>query len=221
MDALPMPPTMSSLRPVPRPATRPVFVVTTRGGRHLFGVHRADERDQYTSYILGFDRNEHAMALAKGLEAYRRATGRFPPRDLTIADMDLTGHNPAAVKAMEHVAVDQMQLPDLLWRLRGTGIVLSLLTAVNGDGGDEDDWSFRWEDIRSDPHWPRTSVQRLNQVLRGDKTVVQSAEHEQQAVDGGGEVPALQPRPAWPGTSAIIGRVLAALCELARRRGSK
>ena len=185
----------------PRPSAR-VFVVTTRRGRHLFGVHRADSSDMYTSYVLGFDRNEHAMALAKGLEAYRRANGQFPPRDLTEGGMDLPGCDLRGAETMTHVAVDELPLPDLIWRLRGTGIVLSLLTAVDDD---PEDITFRWQDVRPDCE---DSVQRLNAVLL-----------ESEALWGPPErlaagLPGLLPKPRRP---VVVERVLEALCKLAKR----
>lgn len=181
---------------------RHVYAVTTHRGRHLFGVHRADHNQNYTSYVLGFDRQEHALAIAKGLEAYRRAHGRFPPRDLDVDvdDLDLARQDYSEAGDMIHVAVDAMQLSDLMERLRGTGIILSLLSPVEEDD-DEDDLVFKWTDIESGGSpWHRDTVGRLNSLLplRGD-------EPPPAARRG---VPALLPKPRWPARPRV-GRALA------------
>lgn len=133
----------------PRPSTlaasaagqRPVHLITTHRGRHLFGIHRPDDHGLYTSYVLGFHNGGHAQALARGLEAYRRTHGRFPPRDLSIADMELhTQHS--GDEDMRHVAIDTVPLTDIITRLRGTGIVLSVFIPT----GSSD--SFRWADVQ-------------------------------------------------------------------------
>lgn len=193
---------------------RPVFVVTTRGGRHLFGVHRADRRDLYTSYVLGFDRAEHAQALAKGLEAYRRAHGEFPPRDLSVADMDLARHDHEAIEDLAHVGVDEVPLAELLWRLRGTAIVLSLLTAVETG---QDEFSFTWRDVRPDGEWRQAAVARLDALLRDSRRTWSPGRRmadAAQAAAAAADVPALLPKPRRP---QLVGRVLGALCRLARR----
>lgn len=193
--------------PAPHPAPqRHVYAVTTHRGRHLFGVHRADRNQCYTSYVLGFDRAEHAIAVAKGLEAYRRAHGRFPPRDLCVDDMDLSGQDHGSVDdAMRHVAVDAVRLSELVERLDGTGIVLSLLTQVSPD--DEEDYTFMWTDVDCSPRCQSAAASRLNALLslRGD-------EPPPPVGGGGDEVPALLPKPRWrarPRAAAALGMALA------------
>lgn len=171
-------------------AKRPVYVVTTQGGKHLFGLHRNNARGVSTSYVLGFHENAHALALAKGLEAYRRSHGHFPPRDLTVEDMGLRSQNVEAVEAFSFVAVDAMGLTELAEKLSGTGIQLSLLTPV----GKESEWTFRWTDIDCNRR-AATTVQRLNDLMRHTAA---PAARARAGLPARGKVPALAPKPAWP-----------------------
>lgn len=136
---------------VPPPAGQPrVFVITTPGSSpaapassvthqpHLFGVHFHDKRTQeYTSHVFGFTDGQHARLVAKGLESYYRRHGTFPPRDRRPRFLELRGMDPGV--QLEHVEVLEMGMPDLLHRLQGSGITVSLLTRdaakANGGGG--------------------------------------------------------------------------------------
>lgn len=146
---------LDALQPPGQPAP-PLYVVTTpRGGggrEHLFGVHRRNRDDSYTSFVLGFWDKKHADELAEGLEAYHRQHARFPPRDVgeltamarscTDAVVAQCGRARRVDPAL--VAVQAVALAELLDRLRGTGIVVSILTATDGEG------PFKWRDVHTD-----------------------------------------------------------------------
>lgn len=155
---------------------RTVHVVTRGCGDRparppsLFGIHRTSYEES-TSYVLAFERVEHAMAIARGLEAYRRHHGVFPSRDSTaIAELgELEPHR----GPMQHVAVDAVDLMDLADRLRGTGIVLSLLAGTC------------WKDLlEDDPGWRLAKLNAAWQAT-ADGTAFR---------DG----PQLLPKPSWP-----------------------
>jgi hypothetical protein len=176
--------------PPTHPGARPVYVVTTRGGAHLFGVHRANSKGTSTSHVLGFHDNAHAIALARGLEAYRREHGHFPPRDNGVQNMGLQSLDLAGIGEFQHVAVDALALSDLAVRLAGTGIVLSLLQAV----GKEEEFTFRWTDIECNSARKETVVKRLNETMGKDAWPAPSG----RARPGLAREPALLPRPVWP-----------------------
>lgn len=122
-----------------------VFVITTRGlpaapaspathQPHLFGVHFRDKRTQeYRSHVFGFTDGQHARLVAKGLETYYRRHGTFPPRDTRPRFLELRGVDPGV--QLENVAVQEVAMPDLLHRLQGSGIAVSLLTRDDETGG--------------------------------------------------------------------------------------
>lgn len=163
----------------------------------MFGIHRVDSRGASTSYVLAFERVDHAMALARGLEAYRRTRGRFPARD-SDAIMELA-RLPTHEGVLRHVAVDALTLDDLADRLAGTGIVLSLLTAVGEDHG------YAWKDMSSDDQAAR--VARLNAAWYGASNAI---------VPFARGCPALLPKPAWPPVKAAAALGTFIIAHMAR-----
>lgn len=151
---------------LPRPAaSKSVYVITTPNT--LFGIHRrrpfSDAMEETTSHVLGFQELSHAVAMAAGLEAHHDIHGCFPRRDLSIADMNLSAELARKAPAqLTHVAVEQVELDDLMERLSGTGIVVSLLRP---DGPHK----LTWNDVH-----PRASnvstVQTLNNVWQAGQT---------------------------------------------------
>lgn len=149
--AHPQPPASTA---IPTPS---LFVVSVAADQQLFGVHRADADAPYTTYVLGFRARRHAEALAAGLEAYRAAHGVFPPRDLSDIDgaveLDLTGLDLESGYSDGLLRVEDVTLPAMLQRLRGTGIVLSVLST---DG--EEDGTFEFRDVRPDASAPAVAA---------------------------------------------------------------
>lgn len=143
---------------LPRAAAsaRNVYVITTPNA-HLFGIHRrrplSDGIDETTSHVLGFQELGHAVAMAAGLEAHRDTHGCFPRRDLSISEMNLSASLARqAPPQLTHVSVEQVELDDLLERLSGTSIVLSLLRSAA-------DNKLTWHDVHPASS---TTVQQLN-----------------------------------------------------------
>jgi hypothetical protein len=93
--------------PVPSRPARPVYVVTT--GPTLFGVHRpVPLRAGHTrAHIVGFSEEAHARAMAASLEQYRDTYGRFPPRDMMLADVVASGKFTCTIDAIEHDEHDE------------------------------------------------------------------------------------------------------------------
>lgn len=120
-----------SLRNNVLPRAASVYVITTPStpASHLFGIHRpCGGGDTTTSHVLGFQELNHAVSMAAGLEAHHDTHGCFPRRDLSIADMNLSAALAKQAPAeLTHVAVEKVEMDDLLQRLSGTGIVLSVL----------------------------------------------------------------------------------------------
>lgn len=138
----------------------------------LFGIHRCSgSTGESTAYVLAFERVEHAMAIARGLESYRRQHGTFPCRD-SESIAELSEAQPYG-GPMQHVAVDAMDLGELANRLCGTGIVLSLLAGT------------AWRDVLVDD--PTSRVAKLNAAWEA-------------AADGTAfrDGPQLLPKPYWP-----------------------
>ena len=132
------------------------------------------------------------MAIARGLEAYRRHHGRFPSRDST-AIMELGELEPHRGR-MRHVAVDSMDLVDLADRLRGTGIVLSLLAATAADPA-----ACAWSDLREDDDGIRLAKLEAAWAATADMTT------------GPEDGPRLLPKPTWPPikSAAALGYLIA------------
>lgn len=149
----------------------------------LFGIHRPDASGPCTSHVLGFQRVEHALALARGLEAYRRQHGTFPARD-SLSIMQLTKVE-AFRGPMQYVAVDAMDINHLTARLHGSGIVLSLLLALGDD-------KYVWSDLGGGAASNAAAVTRLNELWH------LPVETEQQP-----GVPRLLPKPKWPPSKSL------------------
>lgn len=133
-------------------ADQQVFVVTTKPlgapSPHMFGVHRPDRQDQYTSYILGFCQEEHARALATGLDNFFERFGEFPERDASSPDFaadDKDQFASASQRRLTRVQVESLPMSELLVKLQGTGIVLSVLAPAD-DGGPA--VVFKWSNVR-------------------------------------------------------------------------
>lgn len=126
----------------------PVYVVTTTRHRTLFGLHRpcgVSRDDASNTYVLGFKASLHAEALAKSLQTYKARHGTFPRREVPVHDMNL----PPGVNAdieLKDVHVHMVELDDLMDRLRGTDIRVSVLTHVDESEG----LRFKWKDVHPD-----------------------------------------------------------------------
>lgn len=187
---------------------QPVFVVTTlsKGAPrpHLFGVHSRDKaKDHYQSRVFGFTDREHAVRVAKGLETYHRHHGCFPPRDRKPKDMQLRGIDPDI--QLEAVRVEEVMMRDLLHRLQGSGIMLSVLKRDTDTPGSS--WIFEVKDVPTN-QTTGCVVAALNRTWHaGDKPKyvkykdlnnhagVKTVGGVLTLVDG---VPMLLPKPRWP-----------------------
>lgn len=146
-----------------RPA-QPVYVVTTPN-KHLFGVHRHNKEDQYQSFVFGFRDEHHARLIARSLESYYLRHGTFPPRDLSVAQMNLTELVSSDVQLC-NVSVEQLHLADLLDRLKGTGIVVTVLSK---DDEFPEHMAFKCRDVRADTTTPSV-VGALNRIWHAHRT---------------------------------------------------
>ena len=225
----------------PPPPPHPIYVVTTppadQHRHHLFGVHRPGPRDQYTSYVLGFQEARHAQTIAESLETYHRLHGRFPPRDLAVAALDLM--SPGSGKTaggggekleLRSVCVRAVELADLLQRLKGSGIVVTLMTCDPWEGSHT---GFTSRDVPSDASTTAV-VEALNSIWRRrggndndtdtdksqqpqyttvrDLSIWTSSGDDADADDDDEWLPRLLPRPPW--SPALAARRAAAVLPI-------
>lgn len=195
------------------PRQQPVYVVTTPAGeapKHLFGVHRpvAPQSDIYQSHVLGFRSEHHAELLARSLESYYLKHGCFPPRDMPTATRFLDSLVPCHTPC-KNVAVERMDLPELLVRLRGTGIVVTLVTPAG-------ERKLSCEDVRAGATYLAT-VSNLNRAWAETASQQSLPSGTGSAMDLPKLLPQLklQPKPRWPPRSEnnkapLILQVLAA-----------
>ena len=139
-------------------ALQRVFVVSTPAN-HLFGVHRHTREGHYQSCVFGFRDRQHADLIARSLESYYLEHGTFPPRDLTAEWKPLVQSLRASDVTLENLRVEPHHLPHLLRRLRGTGIVVTLLSLDPPAGGG----AFRCQDVYTDTS-AASMVENLNRV---------------------------------------------------------
>jgi len=179
-----------------------VYVVTTPApalipapARQLFGVHRRGKEDLYSSHVLGFTDEAHAVVVAKSLETYHRQHGRFPSRDLVANGLCMETVDSQI--DLCHVGVERVCLADLLQRLRGTGIAVTLLTALHDPDATPASprMSFKCRDVRPD-HTVTAVVRHLNRTW--EDQLACPAKATQLTVP----VPDLLPRPVWPPATA-------------------
>lgn len=122
-----------------------VHVLSTNGRRELFGMHRPDAQGEYSTFVLGFKKRDHAEALARGLDTYYARHGSFPPRDLAVGDLELHVEEEEAA-APRRVSVDAMTVWELLRRLSGSGVHnVSVLVDVGPP-------EAQWWDLQPDAH---------------------------------------------------------------------
>ncbi len=125
-----------------------VFVVTTPAN-HLFGVHRLTREGHSQSCVFGFLERQQADLIARSLESYHLQHGTFPPRDLAAERVALVDSLRPSDLALRDLRVQPLALPDLLYRLRGTGIVVTLLSLDTANGSSKT-VAFRCQDVYTD-----------------------------------------------------------------------
>lgn len=112
-----------------------VFLVRAPGPKPTwFTLHDMPHQARpSTSMVAVFMREDDAAALARGLEAYRREHGRYPPREFArqtkrltwLRDLQLVE---AAAGGVDEVAsVTEMPLSDVMAMLKGSGAYCRLL----------------------------------------------------------------------------------------------
>lgn len=173
-----------------------VYVIgsTTNDG-DFFACHQND-----TTYVLCFDTLLHADAISYSLETYHVRHGAFPNRDATLDGMNLG--TPMFDIDRRRVTVRHVPLTDLLLRVRGTGIVLSILARTDVDG------TFVWKDVWGD-NTPAAVRDALNGAWALERAFDSDSDSDSDSSDSGsgsgsdsekrgGRKPGLLPRPAWP-----------------------
>lgn len=190
---------MKSLRAVSALRHQQVYVVTTPR-RQLFGIHRLSPQDElYTSHVLGFSDESHALLIAKSLESHYQKHGAFPKRDLAAPHLHLDGVDVSI--QLSHVAVESVQLADLLQRLRGTGIVVSLLSRMHV-ADEPDRLAFKCRDVRTECT-TASVVGVLNRTWGTHRQrPLTPVYHTYESLYGGLKLPSLMPKPTWPPASA-------------------
>lgn len=161
-----------------------VFVVTTPAN-HLFGVHRHTREGNYQSCVFGFRDRQQADSIARSLESHYAEHGAFPSRDLTAEGLKIMESLRPSDIALRELSVLPLPLPDLLRRLRGTGIVVTLLSYEAPEGGG----AFRCQDVYTDAS-TSSVVGNLNRAWH--RTTTASHRHDADA-------PSLLPKPVWRG----------------------
>lgn len=132
----------------------PCRVYVLERQRRLFGAHcpvrwRAAERaiegpsppegpSEYRSHVFGFSDPRHARLMAAALDGHYRRHGRFPESDVGVPGPDTLFRalrpEDARLDVVEPASLDivELSLSELLLRLRGTGVVVTLLHPTEG-----------------------------------------------------------------------------------------
>lgn len=181
-----------------RASRRPAYVIGT-SPVDVFGIH-VDCSGEPTTYLLAFEEKRHAVALAAALDGYKAKHGAFPPRDIRICDMNVSGWADVRSTGLTSVHVRDIAVPQLRHDFRGSGVMVSLLRAATGDG------KFVWEDLDTD-RARETVGHALNRML------YMAAEDGREAREAAAEH-LLHPKPTWPPRrarrSVALARFLAA-----------
>lgn len=194
-------------RRLPLGPQQQVYVVTTTAAppastKQLFGVHRQRSPDEcFATYVFGFKEQRHAEIVARSLDNYHKKHGTFPSRDIdAIAhQVDLVAPPPPAAAEDDDqapqqggsVSVDAVALSDLLLRVRGTGITITLLSR---DEARPDRLTFTCKDVRADTTLSAV-VSRLNTAW---STSPAAEKPRYYTLSEDKTTPRLLPKPVWP-----------------------
>ena len=203
---------------------RPVHVITT-DTNDLFGVHRLHPCDGTpSSFVMAFKDRDAAEAMALGLESHYRLHGAFPCRDLgqlheqlrdCVAAYDINEPSRA-------VWVDTTDLTLLLERLRGTRIVVTLVSRRaddDWDGAGVREGTFQWRDVLADEVAPPgMRVPHLNRLFYDMKAYdpparTRPAPATAAAAATTAAVPKLLPKPRWPPRRGGLPLTSALVCD--------
>lgn len=198
-----------------RAQNQDVYLVTTttapqslpRNHKHLFGVHRCDQEGLYTSHVFCFKEELHAELIAKALQTHHSRHGDFPARDLSPSSssstggfrcmdgLDAGGLDPSI--ELTHVEIQREKLSELLHRLRGTGIVVSLLTGAGSEATGR--LLFKCRDVRTETT-KRSVVENFVRCWNEGQT-----EHQDCCW-----LPLPLPKPDWPPMPSLLPALLPA-----------
>lgn len=166
---------------------RPVFYIST-SKKDMFGLHQRRHDGTYASHVITFTVKEHAEVVAKGLEKFHTQHGAFPSRETDMDSMNLPSDVDGVV--LDKVSVHSTNIEDLVARLAGTAICLTLVRFL------EDDATFEFHDLRPDssPKTTRDALQN-NWNMTPDCELQNSVVSVNLKMDISTGIPMLLPKP--------------------------